>query len=148
MTTATADSTVLEIKRVFDASPDVVFDAWLVREEWQSWIGPEGVNCEVPQLEPHVGGRYRVIMRMSDGRTVPVAGEYKAIEKPKRFVFTWGWENEPERVSQITITLRDLNGKTELTLRQEGLGSIENRDGHGRGWNSAMNKLDEHLASL
>ena len=57
---------VLEITRVFDATPAHVFEAWLDREEWQSWIGPEGIDCEVPLLERRVGGRYRVIMHLPD----------------------------------------------------------------------------------
>jgi hypothetical protein len=34
-----------------------------------------------------------------------------------------------------------------MTLRQEGLGSAENRDGHGKGWNSAFNKLERYVAA-
>jgi uncharacterized protein YndB with AHSA1/START domain len=142
-----ADDTFLEITRMFDAPPARVFDAWLNREEWQSWIGPEGINCEVPLLEPHIGGRYRIVMRLSDGRVIPVAGIFKTIDAPRTLAFTWGWENDPTRQSLVTLTLREKAGKTELTLRQEGLGSVSNRDDHGRGWNSALNKLVAHLAA-
>lgn len=145
--TVTTEDSVLEIKRTFDAPPARVFDAWLTREQWQAWIGPEGVNSDVPLLEPRVGGRYRILMRMSDGRVTPVTGVFQTIDAPKSFVFTWGWEGDDDRQSLITITLADLGGKTELTLRQEGLGAPENRDGHGRGWNSALNKLAGYLAS-
>jgi uncharacterized protein YndB with AHSA1/START domain len=48
--------------------------------------------------------------------------------------------------SLVTITLRDAgNGKTELTLRHDNLVTTENRDQHGRGWNSALNKLETFL---
>ena len=144
---AAADDTVLEITRMFDAPPARVFNAWLNREEWQSWIGPEGINCEVPLLEPRIGGRYRIVMRLSDGRVIPVAGVFKTIDAPRTLAFTWGWENDPTRQSLITLTLREKTGKTELTLRQEGLGSAATRDDHGRGWNSALNKLVAHLAT-
>jgi uncharacterized protein YndB with AHSA1/START domain len=145
--TVTAEDTVLQITRIFDAPPARVFDAWLIGEEWQAWIGPEGVHCEVPLFEPRIGGRYRMIMRMSDGRVIPVAGVFKIIEAPRSFAFTWGWEGDEERQSLITITLNDMGGKTELTLRQEGLGTVENRDAHGMGWNSALDKLVGHLAA-
>jgi uncharacterized protein YndB with AHSA1/START domain len=139
------DDTTLEITRIFDAPPTRVFDAWLKREQWQAWIGPEGMSCEVPVHEPRLGGRYRVIMRLSDGRVIPVSGVFKIIEAPKTLAFTWGWENDPSRQSLVTITLRPKDGGTELTLRQEGLGSAANRDDHGRGWNGALNKLAAHL---
>lgn len=143
MTTATDDA-VLIVKRVFDASPARVFDAWLVHEQFQSWIGPEGVTCEVPVFEPRVGGRYKVVMKMADGGIVPVVGRFEAMDRPRNFSMTWKWENG-EHDSLVTVSLRDLGGKTELTLRHDGLQTSENRDGHGRGWNSALNKLGRHL---
>jgi uncharacterized protein YndB with AHSA1/START domain len=142
---AVAEDTTLEITRLFDAPPAQVFNAWLQREEWQAWIGPEGMNCDVPLLEPHVGGRYRITMRLTTGQVVPVAGVFKSIEPHTSLVFTWGWENDPTRQSLITLTFRDKAGKTELTLRQEGLGSVESRDNHHHGWNSALNKLVAYL---
>jgi uncharacterized protein YndB with AHSA1/START domain len=60
-------------------------------------------------------------------------------------VFTWGLEGDDTRQSLVTITLKDLGRRTELTLRQEGLGSIENRDAHATGWNSALNKLARYV---
>lgn len=144
---AMPDETTLEISRLFDAPPARVFDAWLNREEWQAWIGPEGVNCEVPVLEPRIGGRYRVLMRLSGGQLIPVAGVFKRIERPTALAFTWGWENDPSRESLVTLTFREKGNQTELLLRQERLGSIANRDDHGRGWNSAFNKLVAYLQS-
>jgi uncharacterized protein YndB with AHSA1/START domain len=146
MTTLTHDDTTLVLTRAFAAPPEAVFDAWMTREEWQAWIGPEGMQCEVPEMEPRIGGRYRILMRMSDGRTLPVAGVFKAIERPTRFAFTWGWESDPDRQSLVTVTLAPTAGGTELTLRQEGLGTVQNRDDHGRGWGSALNKLERYLA--
>jgi uncharacterized protein YndB with AHSA1/START domain len=142
---ATVNET-LRIIRVFDAPCAKVFNAWLNREEWQSWIGPEGISCEVPLLEPWVGGRYRIGMRLSDGRMIPVAGVFKTIDAPRKLVFTWGWEGDGARESLITVTLREIGNKTELTLQQDGLGSAANRDDHGKGWTSAFNKLAVYLA--
>jgi uncharacterized protein YndB with AHSA1/START domain len=145
MNAAAADTT-LEITRLFDASPERVFDAWLKREEWQAWIGPEGMHCDVTLLEPYIDGRYRITMRLSDGNVVPVAGLFKTIDAPRILVFTWGREGDPSRTSLITLTLREIAGKTELTLRQEGLRTASNRDDHVKGWNGTLNKLRAFLA--
>lgn len=143
--TISDDDTVLEIMRVFAAPPARVFAAWLDLRQFQSWIGPEGIGCDVELLEPRVGGRYRLVMNTPE-RVIPVSGVFKSIEPSHRLVFTWGWEGDPTRQSLITLTFKELDGKTELTLRQEGLGTIESRDGHVRGWNSAFDKLDRHLS--
>ncbi len=140
------DDTTLVIRRLFEAPPNRVFDAWLTREEWQAWIGPEGVDCDVSAFEPHVGGRYRLEMLMSGGGRIVTTGIFKSIDRPRSLSFTWGAEGDPTRQSLITLTFNELGNKTELILRQEGLGSASSRDEHGRGWNSALNKLDRHLA--
>jgi uncharacterized protein YndB with AHSA1/START domain len=144
---ATQDETTLELRRVFDASPAAVFDAWLTHEQFQAWIGPEGMNCEVPVLEPRVGGRYEITMRLPNGQVIPVSGVFKTIERPRRLVFSWGWNGDPARQSVVSLDFIARGARTELVLRQEGLGTIANRDDHGRGWSSALNKLERHLAS-
>jgi hypothetical protein len=103
---AAADDTTLEITRMFDAPPARVFDAWLNREQWQSWIGPEGINCEVPLLEPRIGGRYRIIMRLSDGRVIPVAGIFKTIDGPRTLAFSC----HEFHMHQIHFLLLEVNG--------------------------------------
>ena len=147
MMNAEFDEVTLVITRLFDASPARVFDAWLVREEWQAWIGPEGMSCEVPLLEPRVGGSYRLTMKLSSGETIPVAGIFKVIDRPNTLVFTWGRDGDPSRNSLVTLTFAKKGDQTELTLRQEGLGTAENRDAHDKGWNSTLNKLHLYLAA-
>jgi uncharacterized protein YndB with AHSA1/START domain len=148
VTTRHDDVGTLVLTRILDAPPARVFDAWLNREEWQAWIGPEGVRCEVPLLEPRVGGRYRVTMHLAGGQTIPVAGVFKIIDRPHTLAMTWGMEGDPSRQSLLTITFKKLQQSTELTLRQEGLGSASNRDDHGKGWNSALNKLVVYLTTV
>lgn len=140
-----AEDNKLVITRIFEELPARVFDAWLTREEWQSWIGPEGVDCDVSLLEPRVGGRYRLEMRMTGGGRIVVTGIFKVIDRPRTLSFTWGAEGDPSRQTFITLTFTELEGKTELTLRQEGLGTASNRYEHERGWNSTLNKLSLYL---
>jgi uncharacterized protein YndB with AHSA1/START domain len=144
--TTTVDEATLVLTRHFDAPPARVFDAWMNRDEFQSWIGVEGARCKVPLFEARVGGRYAIDLQLSSGEITPVAGEFREIEAPRRIVFTWGWNDDPKRQSLITVTFAARDGGTEMTLRQEGLGSIESRDGHGQGWHSTFNKLAAHLS--
>lgn len=136
----------LEITRVFAAPPERVFAAWLERDRFAAWIGPEGIQCEVPLHEPRIGGAYRITMRLSDGRVIPVAGVFRTIEPPTRLAFTWGWEGDPSRDSLVTVTLRPHGDGTALTLRQEGLGA-GTRDDHARGWTGTLNKLSRYVTA-
>ena len=135
----------LVITRTFDAAPEQVFDAWLTREQWQAWIGPEGVDSDVPLMEPRVGGRYRVEMHMPNGDIITTVGVFETIDRARTLKFTWGADGDPSRQSLVTLTFSKKGAKTELTLRQEGLPGASSRDAHSRGWNSTLNKLERHL---
>ncbi len=138
----------LEVKRTFDIDPDTLFDAWMMREKWQAWIGPEGMFCEIPLLQPAVGGNFQIKMKIADDHVIPVAGIYREIEKPARIVFTWGRaDDDISRHSLITVTLKNSDEKTVLTLWHDGLVTPESRDAHGRGWNETFDKLERYLAS-
>jgi uncharacterized protein YndB with AHSA1/START domain len=144
--TATMEDTTLVLTRHFEAPPARVFDAWMNHDEFESWIGVEGARCKVPKFEPRVGGRYAIDLQLSNGEITPVTGEFREIEAPRRIVFTWAWNGDPKRQSLITLTFAPRAGGTDMTLRQEGLGTVEDRDGHGKGWHSTFNKLAAHLA--
>jgi uncharacterized protein YndB with AHSA1/START domain len=140
--------TDLVLVHLFDASAGAVFDAWTGREQWQSWLGPKGVHCEISRLEARVGGRYLLTMYLESGETIAVSGEFKAVDRPRLLVFTWGVDGDGARQSLISLSFRALGAeRTELTLRQEGLRSVANREAHGAGWESAFQKLAARLAS-
>ena len=138
-------SPVLTVTRLFDAPADRVFDAWLVKEQWGAWIGPEGGYCDIEQFEPRVGGRYRLAMHIPRRDVIPVEGVFKIIDRPHRFAFTWGWALSGNPDTLVTVSLKSVGAKTELTLVHEGLPTPADREGHGKGWNSTLNKLALYL---
>jgi len=144
----TVTEPVLIIRRSFDAPPEQVFDAWLVKEQWGAWIGPEGGYCDIEVFEPRVGGRYHLIMHVGGRGPIPVEGVFKTIDRPREFAFTWGWALAGKGDTLVHVTLKDLgHNRTELTLTHQGLPTTEDREGHGKGWNSTLNKLALYLKS-
>jgi uncharacterized protein YndB with AHSA1/START domain len=141
----------LALTRRFDAPLERVFDAWLNADQIAKWIGPRGIRAETKELEPRVGGRYRIHMRGVDGNSGPiVGGVYREIVRPERIVFTWTWETgHPQGIAGqetlVTLTFRAVGGKTEMTIRHELFPSKESRDSHNQGWNASFDKLAEAL---
>jgi len=137
----------LQFTRHFEASPERVFDAWL-GTEWGDWLPPGGAHCSVTASEPKVGGKYRVVMTMSDGRSVEVTGVYRELVRPETLVFTWrvdyiGYE------TVITVQFRQDATGTLMTFRQDGILSVEDRGRYHSGWtgtNGSFAKLEAHLA--
>ena len=95
--------------------PKRVFDAWLEREQWQAWIGPEGCQCEVPLLEPKVGGRYRILMHCPTAGEIPVEGVFKVIDRPNAPGLHLGLGLERQADTLVTLTFRAKGSKTEIT---------------------------------
>jgi uncharacterized protein YndB with AHSA1/START domain len=85
-------------------------------------------------------------MHVSGQPPIAVAGVFRVVQRPRTLSFTWGPEGDPSQQSLVTLTFSELQGKTEMTLLQEGLGSAADRDQFGLGWNSALNKLARYLA--
>ncbi|MBS0471383.1 MAG: SRPBCC domain-containing protein [Proteobacteria bacterium] len=132
----------LEISRVYDAPPSRVFDAWFSLE-WPSFLGPFEIKAELLAFEPKPGGRYRIVMHRQAGDLV-VSGVYRVVERPSKLAFTWIWDHDPVE-TLVTLTFRDLGGRTELVLRHENFALAERCEDHKIGWTSTLAKLDGRL---
>ena len=141
--------TKLTMKHIFNAPREKVFDAWLDAKQIPKWMGPHGVSATADKLEAKVGGKYRVVMVTPQG-TPAVGGIYKEISRPDRLVFTWAWEaahnDPPGHETLVTLTFRDVGGKTEMILLHERFATKEARDSHSHGWTGSIEKLATHLA--
>ncbi|MBN9590142.1 MAG: hypothetical protein BGN85_00845 [Alphaproteobacteria bacterium 64-11] len=135
----------LDVSHVFAVSPQRLFDAWL-HESWGEWLAPGAMICTSSIVNPKVGGRYSVVMRMPDGREVTISGTYRQITPPHRIVMTWQGDYNREE-TLITLTFTPEGHGTRLTLRQEGFGTAEFRDRHLSGWNSSLDKLTAWVAT-
>jgi uncharacterized protein YndB with AHSA1/START domain len=88
-------------------------------------------------------------MRSPEGGVHVKRGQYREIVEPERLVFTYADEDADGRLGPetlVTVTLVEIAGKTELTLRQTGFTTVALRDGHEGGWASALERLAGHLA--
>jgi uncharacterized protein YndB with AHSA1/START domain len=142
--TATEKPITLDMSRTYDAAPERVFDAWLGKS-WGEFVGPPGVRGEVTLIEPRVGGRYRVVMHLPDGKQLAVGGVYREIARPSKLVMSWKWEHE-EQDTLFTLTFRAHGKGTELTLHHEGFANAVRRDSHKDGWTGTLDKLTKVLA--
>jgi uncharacterized protein YndB with AHSA1/START domain len=146
------EALTLTVTRIFDAPREAVFKAWTDPAQVARWKGPRGVQAEVKHMDARAGGGYRVAMHGTPNGTMVVRGVYREFVPPERLVFTWAWEEDPatQRTGHetlVTVTLRALGSRTELTLTHENFDSAQSRDSHGYGWNGSLDKLAELLQS-
>ena len=136
------------------ASPPEVFGFFTDPARYVQWMGSEA------DLEPVPGGVYRV--RMADGFSA--AGRFVEVAFPRLVVFTWGFADDeaasrtkrgeagaggepggagamPAGSTRVTVTFREADGGTLLTLRHENLPSDALREGHDIAWNTYLPRL-------
>jgi uncharacterized protein YndB with AHSA1/START domain len=138
----------LEIKRVIKAPRDRVYAAWTDPTQLNQWFGPENVQTREVVADTRVGGKFRWDLINPEGEKMTVSGEYRELQPGKRIVFTWQWQDDEdwkEHISIVTVELSDRGGDTELRLIHEQLPTEQSRDGHTRGWNSLLDKLEKFL---
>lgn len=142
---AVATKPILTIKRRFKAPPAKVYAAWSDPEKMKNWMGPGDVQKVVAECDLRVGGRYHIKMIMTDDEH-DVSGVYREIVPNEKLVFTWAWKSTPERESLVTVTFKDDNGGTVMTLLHEQFFDEDARDRHNAGWTSIMDRLETFLA--
>ena len=133
----------LQITRRYAAPREKVFRAWTDPAALSRWMVPNAANVPTKaQVDLRVGGAYRIEMTSPSGEVHVALGLYRVVDPPSRLVFTWGWPATPERVSLVTVVLREAEGGTELTLTHEGFFDAAVRDSHEKGWTQLLGQLE------
>ncbi|HAK06175.1 MAG TPA: SRPBCC domain-containing protein [Spartobacteria bacterium] len=146
---AQAEKLSLEIKRLIKAPRDRVYAAWTDPAQLRQWFGPENVQTHDLIADARAGGKFRWDLSNPEGEKMTCHGEYRELQPGKKIVFTWQWEDDEtweNHTSIVTVELSDCDGGTELRLKHEQLPNEESRNGHTRGWNSALDKLEKFFS--
>jgi uncharacterized protein YndB with AHSA1/START domain len=145
----------VRLTRLIRATHDKVYDAWLdpeVRRQW--WCATPEMSCNTCEIDPTVGGRYRLGMTDPDGKEYVVTGEFTALDRPTRLRFTWTWDHDPSfgGDSVVTIELFEATFKdepaTELLLTHERLTTAHQRSDHTTGWLGCLKSLGGYFVEL
>ena len=136
----------LVVRRLIRATPEQCFDAWSRPEELLRWWGPRSVTCTSAEVDLRVGGRYRIANQFPDGATLWISGEFAAIERPRKLMYTWRLEPGAELPEQVTVTFTRHAAGTEVIVAHERISDAVKRDRHEQGWIECLDGLEQHLA--
>ncbi|MGC1535147.1 MAG: SRPBCC family protein [Candidatus Sulfotelmatobacter sp.] len=143
------------VRRVFDAPPQLVFDAYTKPELVKRWLlGPDGWSMPVCEIDLRAGGKYRYVWKNdADGREMGMGGIYREVVAAERIVTTEVFDEAwypGEAVGTIVLVERD--GKTTLTQTIQ-YDSRETRDAvlkspMERGMAMSYDRLEKVLPAL
>ena len=139
---------MLRIERSFDASAEAVFDAWTSPEVMRRWFhcGPDW-ETPVAEVDLRVGGAVRIVMRRPDGRQAGAQGEYTLIDRPRRLVMTWTFDDVPTNQQLIELTFEESEGTTTVVLTNRDISTDERRRSQDDGWRLCLDELERLLGN-
>lgn len=138
----------LEITRLFDAPPELVFKVWSSAEHVARWLGPKDFTCTACEIDFRPGGAWRACIRSPEGADYWFRVVYRQITAPNRIAFTFAWEEPDALETQVTVTFATENGKTRMTFTQTPFRSAESRDSHAGGWSECFDRLGAYISKV
>ena len=150
--TVPAGEPVIEVRRFFEAPPELVYRACTESEYLRRWFGPRRLEITECDIDLRVGGTWRIVQRAPDGMEFAFHGEFLELDPPHRRVGTFVYEGAPEHEAVETLVLEAVEGGTMLTTTTRH-SSLEARDMHvangmEEGIIESMERLVELVASV
>ncbi len=152
MPDANLDANTLRIIRVFDATCERVYDAWVTQDRFAQWMCPPEVEITVCEIDVRVGGAWRIAGRYDGGRRIfDSSGRYIEAVRPERLAFTWAHHADGDfskprgHETIVRVEFRAVGRKTEMTLVHGAF--TDGYAEHNRGWTGSFDKLTLFLGT-
>ena len=143
----------LNISRIFDAPPELVYRAFVDADQIGQWFGPVGysVPFESVHSDAQVGGHQRLVMVNDDDPTdrSTIDLTFTEVVENELLVGHQDVEGIPGTTGTVRFNIRmefhaEPGGKTRFELRQGPFpGTLG--DGADEGWESSFTRLDSLL---
>ncbi len=133
----------VRLHRVFTASPEKLYRAFVEPDAVASWLPPFGFLCSVHELDAREGGRHRMSFRnFTTGEVHSFGGTYLRLVPGETLVYTDRFDdpNLPGEMT-VTVTLTAVSVGTDMTVVQEGIPDMIPEAACYLGWQESLRKL-------
>ena len=130
----------IRLHRVLRAAPDKVYRAFLDPDAMAKWLPPNGFTGKVYQMDPRVGGTYKMsFTNFTTGKSHSFGGTYVELKPHECIRYTDKFDdpNLPGEM-QTTITLDRVSCGTELNIVQEGVPGAIPAEACYLGWQESL----------
>jgi uncharacterized protein YndB with AHSA1/START domain len=101
----------------------------------------------VAEVDLRVGGKIRVVMRKPDGTEINAQGKFTLIDRPRRLVMTWTFDDDPSNEQLLELSFSESGGATTVLLVNSHISTDDRRNEQAKGWHGCIDELDRMLAS-
>ena len=136
-------SNSVTLHRVIKAAPEKIFRALTESNALSFWLPPYGYLCVVHQMDPRVGGSYKMsFTNFSTSNSHSFGGKFLEI-KPNEFLKQTDKFDNPNLPGEMitSIWLKKVSCGTELKVVQEGIPSVIPTEMCYLGWQESLEKL-------
>jgi uncharacterized protein YndB with AHSA1/START domain len=138
--TQAAPTNTIRLHRVLRAPPERVYRAFLDAGAMAKWLPPNGFTCKVHQMDPKVGGTYKMsFTNFTTGKSHSFGGTYSQLTPNERICYTDKFDdpNLPGEM-QTTIELKKVSCGTELNVVQAGVPAAIPAEACYLGWQESL----------
>ncbi len=117
-----------------------------VADVYEAWVASDTVIPPATKMEidPVVGGHYRLIMETETFRTKN-EGRFSIVEPPHHVRYSWQWEGDDE-ITEVDVRFEAQGGGTAVRIHHFGFLRERSLNSHKTGWESYISGLKEHLS--
>jgi uncharacterized protein YndB with AHSA1/START domain len=133
----------IRLHRIIKASPEKVYRAFLDPAAKVKWLPPHGFTAKVHEMDPQVGGRYKMsFTNFTTGQTHSFGGEYLELKQGQLLRYTDRFDdpNLPGEIV-VTVNLKEVSVGTELDIVQEGVPDVIPAEACYLGWQDSLQLL-------
>lgn len=133
----------VRLHRVFRAKPDRVYRAFLDADAMAKWLPPYGFTCKVHQMDPRVGGTFKMsFTNFTTGLGHSFGGEYLELLPAEKIRYSDKFDdpNLPG-IMITTVTLKPVSCGTEINVVQEGVPEVIPLEMCYLGWQESLVQL-------
>lgn len=114
---------------------------WLSAESLGRWMRAGDAQAAFAEVNPVVGGTFRIDMQQPDGRLFAHTGQYLEIQRPEKLRFTWHSTVLGEHASEVTVEFYEQDGQCLMVLSHELPPDEALFEDHRKGWTAILDLL-------
>jgi|TARA_R110002020_G_scaffold83397_1_gene206881 uncharacterized protein YndB with AHSA1/START domain len=133
----------VRLHRVLVTTPEKVYRAFIDPDAYARWIPPNGFTGKVHEMDPKVGGKYRMsFTNFTTGNGHSFGGEYTALQPGQRVQYKSIFDDPALAGDMVTtIDIKAVPVGTEISIVQEGIPDVIPESGCYLGWQESLLNL-------
>jgi uncharacterized protein YndB with AHSA1/START domain len=139
----------LRVERLFDAAPEVVFDAFTDPDVQRELYADEPDWVVEAECDLRVGGRWTIAFGPPGSKPARETNVFLEIDRPRRLACssTMTMPDGSSVDTGLLVTFDEEAGRTRMTIVQSGFETDQLRDDFAEGWPSILDGLGRVVAA-